>query len=695
MARKFLLFVGLVFAMTFFVNSDVFANESISTMQPERTYTFTGINPGLISHVDIAGGGRFGFVEKNADGEIVRFGFSDRRVTVSGTGSIAITPKTPMQFSFDSGRLRLSVTEGNVLTQNEVPPGQTISVNNSGNTDVHIRISQIRGYYYDFAILDGFGEVTAFDFDSRFPQIGLLAGGQTVITAGLRAITVYYPSELALWVSWPLEPIMVQQNLTAGIQTSITNESRDSRDFAVRTPDGVNFRYTFILRGPDGHTVDYGSATGNILGIPPRSTLYITPIISAMLVFPRMHDARVGDSDNVSAYHALRPDETIVVANTNTAFSHRIFASSGTAFGYFSLDYVLYQNGSYSWGMVENITTEWAISLEAGAVVTITVTEAIGHVAIYVPSVDDISATPGIETAKIRYFLTPGESVYVSNRSRFLVDVLFSADNLRFGPDFVRYDLRDNDVESFGRAGVLGFIELRDDESVLITASEYPVAVSVPRVLTEYGLSIEASGRQALVRVSLRSNETLQIDNTDRRFNRSIVVEDDNWRNIRGSTYDFSLTQLTTATNYTVFDFGVNEPGIHVMPPNSRLNILPGDRTEASAAFPAEWYDRVLRTRFVLAAPLHRVTLAPGRHTTLNNATNDDFIIASNSRPSGAGFHLREPGESTHVPVGEAAETGDIKLAAGDRIVVVAARGADLEIWMPRSFARRLGLIRG
>ena len=694
MTRRFLLFFGMVFVTAFFAQQDVFAGGSMRTLQPGRTYEFVGVNPGIVSHINITGGGRYEFVETNAEGEIVHFGFSDRRITVSGTGSVAITPVSAMQVSFDSNRLRLYVSDGSVLEQVDVQPGQTVSINNSGSTDVHVRISQVRGFYYDFVILDGFGEVTGFYFESRFPQISMPAGGSATITAGEGALTVYYPSSLNLWPFWAFQPAMTVQPLTAGHQTSISNESSGTRDFTVRTPDGVNFRYTFVLRGADGHMVDYGSATGNSFSIPPRSTLYITPLVSADLVFPGTFDTRVGAPGNVTAYQSLRPGETVIVANTNNAFAHRIFATSGTAFGYFSLDYVLYHNGSFSWGLAENVTAEWAMNLEAGAVVTITVTEAESHAAISIPSVDGISFSESYETAKIRYYLTPGESVYVVNNSHYMVDVLFSADNLRLGPDFVRYDLRAGEVEGFGRAGVLGFIELRSDESVLITSTEYPVAVSVPRVMTEYGLTIEASERQALVRVSLRHDETLQIDNSDRRFNRSVVVEDDSWRITRGFTYDFSLTQLTSSVRYTVFDFGVNEPGLHVMLPNSRLNILPDDRAEASVAFPAEWYDRILRTRFVQAAPLHRLTLAPGRYISLSNTTNYDFVIANNSRPLGAGYHLRRPGEPTRIPSSETAETGDILLAAGERIVVVAAPGANLEMWMPRSHARHLGLVR-
>ena len=693
MAKRLLLFFSLVFLTVLFVQADVSAGGSMRTLQPGRTYEFVGVNPGLISHVNVSGG-KYEFVEKNADGQIVRFGFSDRRITISGTSRMAITPVSPLRVSFDSGRLRLYVSEGSVLEQSDVQPGQTISINNQGNKDAHVRVSLIRGYYYDFVILDGFGEVTGFDFESRFPQISLPAGGSVVITAGHRAITVYYPSSLGIWVSWPLEPIMTVQPLLVGFQTSISNESRAAREFVVRTPGGVNFRYTFVLRGSDGHTVDYGSSTGNNLSVPPRSTLYITPLISAELAFPSKFGTIALASGNISAYQSLQPGETIVVANTNNTLAHRIFAASSTAFGYFSLDYVLYQNGSFSWGIAENITTEWAINLEAGAVIIITVTDAIGHAAINIPSVEGISFSSRYETAKIRYFLTPGESAYVINNSSYLVDVLFSADNLRFGPDYVRYDLRSGDVESFGRAGVLGNIELGREESVLITSTEYPVAVAIPRALTDYGLTIETSERTALVRIPLRHNETLQVDNSDRRFNRFVVVEDDTWRSTRGFTYDFSLTQLPGATRYTVLDFGINEPGLHIMPPNSRLSILPEYRSEASVAFPSEWYNRVLRTRFVYTAPLHRFTLAPGRHITLSNTTNDDFVIANNSSPSGAGFHLRQPGESTRIPVGEVAKTGDITLAARERIVVIAARGANLEMWLPRSIARQLGLLR-
>jgi hypothetical protein len=180
---------------------------------------------------------------------------------------------------------------------------------------------------------------------------------------------------------------------------------------------------------------------------------------------------------------------------------------------------------------------------------------------------------------------------------------------------------------------------------------------------------------------------------------------------------------------------------------------MPQEGEVISVAFPAVWHGRDLRVRSVTEQPLYRITIAPGRNVSFNNRTANNFVISNNSGTSRAGFHLYGAGEWVrryedivvnpnetinpgdffppgwsvifdyfdlwgqmdaipapprtervprdefipHAPVNVETDTpnsGDIILPANTRLTVTAALGEDLEIWMPRAWARQMGLIR-
>ena len=699
--KRILLLAGMMFAALLFVSTEASAQTATQTLQPGRTYVFTGTNPAVVSHVDVPSGARYEFVEKDSDGYLVRFGFSNWRITVIGTGSMAITPLQTMRVSFNSNRLRLTSTEGSVLTQSSIEPGETVRVENFNLSDAQLRISQNRAYTYDLVILDGFGGVTRMLVDADFPQINIPGRGTASVSARGGPLSVYFPSFLYntdMRVSTPIQPAFITNTLTAGEEIAVANRNNTPMDLLARTQaNNILFRYTYVLRGNDGHVVRYDSAIGNDIRIPPRSTLYITPIINAELLFPSvlLNYVEVGLGDGVPPHHALFPGQSITVANTSEIRPHRIFGASGTEWGYISLSYFVYHDEEWFWGVANETTSEWSLNLEPGAIATITITGATEYAAFNIPIVNDVSIVQDAEPALVRYNLQPGESVYVSNNGNDTVAVMFWANNNGPAPDFVLYDLRTGRIESFGRLGREGSFNLESDMSILITSAYYETWVSVPRKLNENGvMMISATERQALVRHNLYYGQTLRIDNTSRLYNRFVVIEQETNRRTSRNDYafEFTLAQITTSANYNVFDYGMNPVGTYILPPNNRLNIMPAERESLSAAFPAEWLGRYIRVQTVDGVPLHRITLSPGNRLNLSNRTRDDFYISNNSGPASAGFHIRSTTDTGNLRPDEVRETGSIFLGAGDRFAIVAAAGENLEIWMPTTWARRLGL---
>ena len=663
MTKIFAFFAILIFA-ALFNPLTVYASNS-RNLQPGRTYVFTGLDPRVITHVDV-GDGRFEFVELNNQGELLRFGTSSRRFTISGTSITKITPMEPLRVTFTANRIAIEVVEGTALTRTILYEGETAVVRNIGLADVHIRMEGNGDFFYDIIVVDSFGEAVRFDFRVRLPQQNVPGGGFARLTANEGVVTIYYPSFLDgnyLQTLMQILPVMATHELVVNRETLIANNSEAAINFTVRTSAvNVMFRHTFVLRGRDGHVVSYGNRAQNAFAVPPGHTIYITPLVGAELVFPRFFLERitVGYGENIPVRERLQKGETITVTNTGQTHTHRVFFTGGAAREAFSLDHVTYQGGRQSWGMQQNVVGEWATNLAPGATLTITITDTNGYVAAHIPNVDDIRAVFAEETAKIRYLLEPGESVYVRNSGREMVTIQTISEHLRPRPDFVLYDLHTGNILSFGSLGASGNIDLDRQESVLLTGASYPITVLLPRFLTQEGISISPDDRQAIERRELVYGETLQIDNLDRLYNRFVLVEDETPERAtrRGFRYDFTLTSITAGAP-TFFDFGMNNLGLHLLPPNRRLNIMPNEDSVLTVAFPAEWGE-FFRIRSVDGEPLFSVTITPGRRLQVHNRSRSNFVLATNAAlgvpvvaggvpSSNAGFHVQREGELVRV----------------------------------------------
>jgi len=699
MTKKLLFFVGCFLVVALFPIS-VWASQTTRTLQPGRTYEFVGRDARVISHVNISGAGRYQFVETNALGELLRFGYSNWRISISGTGRTAVTPLAPMQVTFDSSRLRVYESEGTVLRQFTVNEGQTISLQNTSMVNHHIRINLAFGVTYDFTLTDIFGDIDNFGFESRFPQVNVIGGGTKKITAQDGSLIVYFPSSWYgnnIRVARPQQPVLSTLEISAGYELALANSSSEAVNITARTMHiGIPFRYEFVMRGRDGHVVSYGTASSSQIRIPAHNTLHLTPIIDAELIFPHalLSYLSIGHGGSAPMYRSLLQGSSLVVTNNDPLRTHSIFVRCGTDSGNFSFDYVLENNNVITFRILENITAaQHVFNLPAGASITITATEAVGHLALVLPDISVIETRTMEQAALVRYEVLPGASVYITNDSGYTMDIMTITDENAFGFDIVRYDLESGDIQDFGRVDLRNRFSLDSGQSALITTHDYSVIFALPQIVASRGLTFVESDRVALFRQPLAYGNVLQIDNIDRWYNHYFLVEDDSNRRSRPSGFAYEYLATGIRARGGLLYYGLSNLGYHTIPTNGRVTLMPRPGNVLSVAFPSEWHGRYLQVRTVVERPLHHIVLTPGQSITINNSTMENFVLSNNSHATLAGFHIRV-GHGLPVNLNtDIAQSGNIILTRGTVTTITAALGADLEIWMPLSLARQLRLV--
>jgi len=612
--------------------ASVFASQTTRTLQPNRTYTFTGTDARLISHVNVPAGSRFEITETNAQGEMLNFGFSSRRFSVIGTGSTAVTPTAAMTVSFDASRISFSSADGSVLRQISLGEGQSVRLQNTGLTALNIRTNQAAPYEY--VIFDRLGDADRFSFDFRFPVLSVAGGASAVVTASGGDLRLYFPSAWdggTLRVSRQEQPALARHTLTAGQTLLIANNnSSGSLTLLADVPDSdLTFQYDYITRGRDGHVEQHGTVTSARLVLGAGQSTQITPLIGGVLYFPYawLGNLDIFADESAPIYHYLQTGESVTFENADPVREHRVFVRCYDDSGFFSFEYILRHGGEFSFDVLDNMRE---LALPPRSVLTLTAWD--GALALGIPDIPSVTALPGGET------LTRREVAY---------------------------------------------------------------------------------------------GEYLHILNPDRRYLHPFLVH--------GYDYDFIMTD----SRENILDYGIGTPGHHTVLAASSVTLTPRGGETLFAAFP----EGAFRVSSADDAPLHHITLTPGRFIILENRTRQNFAIANNSRDGEAGFFLRGAGETVRVyrdvvlnpgemvspgnffppewslilpldllppvpappRIGQEAryeyipnrrvrlsdppEHGNIYLSAGSRLTITAAMGADLEIWLPKAWAALLGLI--
>jgi len=718
---KSIIFAICTLAVIFLTPTAVYAAQTSRTLQPGNVYEFTGIDARVISHINVTGTGRYDIVAWDSQGEITRFGTGTGRFSVSGTGGVAITPIAPLSVTFDTSRIRLQSRAGSALTHTRIPVGQTVSFANNNSANLHIRTHQLSNF--DYVIFNRAGHATDFAREVRLPQISVPVGGSITITAALRETSVYFPSRLAGYVAIEnlTQPALHTIELLAGQVYALSNSGDRAYNLRIEPPSSdATFAFEYITRGRDGHVTSHGERDANQLQLAARHSISITPIMDGEMFFPSawLRDINVGHGVISPVYQTIQPGRSLTITNTDAHRSHSVFIRCPDEENGFVIDYVTVLDDEVTFNTAEIVPGgSKTLSLQAGAQTTITILEAETPLAISFPDIAEITSVSSPAGAIVRYMLDPGQSVYIRYSGEESVRVLPVSDERNSGAvlDYVRY--YDDEIESFGTFALRAAISFETGQSALITnAADEEIILRIPQFYLDNGLNLQASDSPALFR--LVATSPTQIENRDRHYNHSFSVQNETGRNVRqgASVLEF----VTYSTGIDIADFGELGLGTLEIPAGQRMIVAPvPNGISPSIVFPAAWYGVYFRTSAAQEAPLHRITLRPGRRLTITNNTRNRFELQNNSETSAAGYALvtTPPREqrrelayqcmitgvrhysyvSVQTPVHRGSVDnpahGLIEIPANSTVVITATSGASLELWLPARWARQLRLV--
>ena len=706
-----------MFMVLLFVPAATHASQVGRSLQPGNTYEFTGRDARVITHINsTVATARYDIVAWDAQGNITRFGTGLGRIAVSGAGGVAITPHAPMHVTFDSSRLELNIVAGHVFTDITLAAGQSVSITNNSAQGIHVRTAAQS--MFDHVIVNHTGATVATVRESRLPQITLQASNTVTLTA-INPTRVYFPTRVAaqLTVTRQANAAITTISLVEGQIYSLSNISNATRSFNVAAIAALpTFSFDYVMRGSDGHVTSHGTRHVTNVQLLPGQSITITPLISGEIIIPQaqLEYLLVEQGELSPRYTALGAGSSITISNSDQGRSHNVFVRCPPAGHGFIVDYAVFRDGQVRTNTVEVFAGGSAtINVPPSSQVTITVVEAYAQLEVGIPNIEAITVLPSIQAALTRHYLEQGKSVRIVNIGEEPVSLLPFAVDVNTGIDFVLHG--EGDIIAFGVAPLRTQLQLNEGESILLTnVNETAIALHIPTAYMN-DIEIAATNDIALVRHQVRA--PLQIENRNRLYHFAFQLVNETTRNVQANTMVLEYVRYTTATNIAAF--GERGLGSVEVPASQRVVVapVPGGITP-TIIFPAQWTG--LRVTTAAQAPLHRISLAPGRSITINNFTSQQFTIQNNSLNTAAGFILETtpPGEMRRVLVFQdpvtgfreyeyrfvretqrrgtvlAPATGIIEVPAASIVVIQATPGANLELMLPVRWARQLQLLR-
>ncbi|MCL2275856.1 MAG: hypothetical protein FWC16_13095 [Defluviitaleaceae bacterium] len=628
-------------------------------LQPGNTYTFTGLDRRVISHVSAAGTGRYQFVSVNERGEVIDFGFAFGRFSISGQQALRISPLAPLSVTFDATRISLESQTGEPLRQIFVE--NTIMLENVGRTGRQIRTTQTNPF--DVVITLSTGEVQAAHQGVRFPQFTLPPRGTATITAYDGGLTLYFPQEWAgdLTVhAQTTHTALAAQPLRAHQVYTLTFTGARNAVLAIEAASGDGtVIYDFILRDRQGFSIDHGEASISTLTLAPHQSLTLTPHRDATLFIPNALQTDVQIQrvfGEVSpAYYLIEAGEALRITNSDVSRTYQVNILD-------AFHYMLEVDGNRTYMAQNPAGTVHIPPLSVLFIEPAPLTGRTLPLEVRFPDSPAIFYTMAVPVFTYQ-LIHAGDTQLLSNNGADAQQFsITAAEGLPISVDFALINAS-NAVVDFGHLECGASITLEAGYRARLTVNEGggQASLAFPLSYKASGLTVEASPIPALVYRTVNAGEVLRIENTSHRYNRPLLIA--NTHPLRGVSFEYVQTDNRNA----VLSYGEGSATRFTLRYSGRLTLMPAENTSLQIAFPAEWEARALRFSYVTEAPLFRITLHPNQRLTLRNHAAHEISI-SNNRTA-------------------------LTIAPNTTQTITAPRGEDMHIWMPTSRARQMGLI--
>jgi plastocyanin len=418
------------------------------------------------------------------------------------------------------------------------------------------------------------------------------------------------------------------------------------------------------------------------MSVPPGGELTLTALDEALVIKTAgavtALSVKTGAKAAVS-YYPVEPHKTLVIKNTDPDYPHAVRIENAQSGRNFKFDYAVENEGT------TNFASEYSageMSVPPNAVLTLTARE--DALIVRLPSsVGQISIANGTTPALIYAQIQAGVSFVAGNNGGEPVTMTaIKGDKVGFW-DYLRRDT-EHEILTFGRVGTEQPYTLEPGETTHFTNTEnFAVKFIFPSSLLTQGLYVDFTDAPALYRRVLTFGEALAVTNKDKTYSKELTVaEEDN----KPSDYDYAAVN----TKGELQDFGLGRAGVVSVKNSQTLIIAPQSGSVLSVRYPYEMHETVFAAADA-AAPLHRITLAPGEKVTFTNKSRVKTYVINNSSGTGsAAYFLRDKADTRPIGRNEEPVIGDINIPGNDTITITAAAGDDLKIWLPVEWVKDL-----
>lgn len=574
-------------------------------------------------------------------------------------------------------------------------------MNTNASLDYDIGITAGGSVTYDYVSEDLLGYTVDYGRAAQGEQVSVKAESLLYITprdrsAGAKAegVTLIFPNAWRAFLQVSAGGAGTLTSVTAAVGETLTLENRGASDFTFQAEAAVPVSVldSVYSGGPydeteyvtekafneftlgAGHTWMFTVKKGNPLTLWLPASWLERGLVVGGTVTPAMSG------------HALAAGATLRIENTNPASAYAVTLQSTQTGRALSYDYVSEEASSIQY---EADASAEVLTLPPGGTITLTAGKT-SPLTVRLPAAEAVTAQESAVPALLQYELAPGQTTLIQNTAglRSYAITLKSAVNAaKPSPDYVLKD-ENGQITDYGRVDIGAPLTIEAGGSVRLTNTEVStLAVIYPYTWLGEGLQAGRTNVQALWRQAFAENQIAEIVNLDKRYNRSVRVENDkNTAMNPPAAYEYTLK----SNAQTVADYGTAREGLIQLHSGGRVALMPTNKGSLSICYPLEWHEQIIRISEGSAAPLRHITLKPGQRLKLENWSSTPFSIQNSSQDGQGGYYLRNAGDNRRIPLAEQAQTGFIELPADTVVNLTAATGANLEIWMPREWAEKL-----
>jgi len=618
-------------------------------------------------------------------------------------GRASFTPgKNGMVFTIPTGwngnELTFIDGDGPSLSEMTLLYGKSYRFVNNGSVECVFDLARGQFLSYEYVMTDEWGYTTGYGVVERLEKFVLGAQANIVITPYRRStladdeegIKLIYPAELQrqFGVTETGNGRLTSYSVPVGGTVSFTNDGDIPFTFRA-DPAAAASVIDYTYGAASGETRSATDVSFNEMTVAAGFTwtLSVKRGLPLELRIPAAWlsegISQSGDARPALDEYQLAPGATLIIENEERSQAYEIrFMASQPIHG-FAFDYIVETESDLT---KRNSSSESALTLPPQGVLAVT-NAGKTQMTVSVPSSGLVGARFSTESALVKHALLPGESLYFENAAEEKFYQLIP----QHGPETsalvvstLEYAHKDTDGDfvDYGYIDTNSQILLGPGETALFSNNSGSEVEFIVPVTWLGGLVVAQSGEQALFTRTIIENQPHDIINLDKNYDARFKVLSE--RNFN-SQYDF-----VSRDDREIVSYGVNGAGYATLYGGGKITVMPRRGSRITVCYPAEWNDDSVKISQVSDAPLYRKVLKPNERLTFNNKNKVSYTV-QNSSVNGIGrYYLREGQTNVKLEKDERPVTGAITVGEQKIVTIMAATGADLEIWIPLEWSKFL-----